>query len=368
MQNAVLRPEPRIPRSVREKRRRVYSTGLYLGRTTYLFFSVLASIFSDQSLPALLCAAGKSLLANRADAAEPCGTDISAKFQIRLDGGENGLDNVRASRRSVAAAASRFLKRRLFKTRRDALAGSPEHETGERSDKKAASRRTAGEREKKERTPGKPEAEKRRKTAPKSRTATKGADREAERRDPAPPFEVFLQRRRDPSPPHSPYHASPRRSRATLIRALACHTPAASAPSLRHAPQYARLTSSARLPPRCRSGCAFRPVSALPSAPVYAFPSFPAPTSALSVLPLILRARSPGPRSAFAARLLPRARIPAKNGCKSPSPRRAFPPKASSLPANRQKRGNFPPLPLTPAARTLKHTRTLRRGESPHRR
>ena len=169
--------------------------------------------------------------------------------KIRRDGGENGLDNVRASRRSVAAAASRFLKRRLFKTRRDALAGSPEHETGERSDKKAASRRTAGEREKKERTPGKPEAEKRRKTAPKSRTATKGADREAERRDPAPPFEVFLQRRRDPSPPHSPYHASPRRSRATLIRALACHTPAASAPSLRHAPQYARLTSSARLPP-----------------------------------------------------------------------------------------------------------------------
>ena len=282
--------------------------------------------------------------------------------KIRRDGGKNGLDNVRASRRSVAAAASRFLKRRLFKTRRDALAGSPEHETGERSDKKAASRRTAGEREKKERTPGKPEAEKRRKTAPKSRTATKGADREAERRDPAPPFEVFLQRRRDPSPPHSPYHASPRRSRATLIRALACHTPAASAPSLRHAPQYARLTSSARLPPRCRSGCAFRPVSALPSAPVYAFPSFPAPTSALSVLPLILRARSPGPRSAFAARLLPRARIPAKNGCKSPSPRRAFPPKASSLPANRQKRGNFPPLPLTPAARTLKHTRTLRAG------
>ena len=81
LQNAVLRPEPRIPRSVREKRRRVYSTGLYLGGITYLFFSVLASIFSDQSLPALLCAAGKSRLANRADAAEPCGTDISAKFQ-----------------------------------------------------------------------------------------------------------------------------------------------------------------------------------------------------------------------------------------------------------------------------------------------
>lgn len=182
----------------------------------------------------------------------------------------------------------------------------------------------------------------RRRTAPQSFARMRPSSFAGRRRHPAP----FLRSAAQASairPPNAPPEASPKASEknASTISGLAAFPVPTSSPSSPASPHHHATT------PRHPDVTTSRH----PDTPPSAIPAF-----------------SPLSPSIFPFRVRPRLRTASVSASVPfPSPHRSLTTPPSALPPPRRcatlpKCGIFPPLPLTPAAGTLKHTGTLRAG------